>query len=104
MKQKFVIRLMFEWGGGVLWCGNEAAREQFSVGPIEDQLPLTDKTRTSLNELTRWHDTSLNWDYPPDPGPWESEEYTRFDSAAHALLATIQIELGSNFEVVYEKL
>ncbi|CAN7550856.1 MULTISPECIES: hypothetical protein [unclassified Pseudomonas] len=104
MRQRFLIRLMFEWGGGVLWCGNEAAREQFSVGPIEDRLALTDKTRTCLDEMTHWHDTSLNWDYPPDPGPWEMEEYERFDSAANALLTIIQTELGPEYEVIYEKL
>lgn len=54
--------------------------------------------------MTHWHDTSLNWDYPPDPGPWEMEEYERFDSAANALLTIIQTELGPEYEVIYEKL
>ncbi|MPT17790.1 MAG: hypothetical protein E2579_08535 [Pseudomonas sp.] len=41
MSEVFRIRLMFEWGGGSLWCGNEAALKQFDVGPIEEILPLS---------------------------------------------------------------
>ncbi|MCP2053542.1 UNVERIFIED_ORG: hypothetical protein J3D59_003402 [Pseudomonas fluorescens] len=98
------VRLMFEWGGGCLWCGNRIARDKFSVGPIEEKLPLSDGVQVMLNELSQWHDTSLNWDYPPDPGPWNADDYARFDEAAEKLLKSIQQELGEEFEVVYEKL
>ena len=97
-----LIRLMFEWGSGCLWCGNEAARATFDVGPIEDRLPLSVTTRQRLIELTQWHDTSLNWNYPADPGPWTTEEYGKFEAAAKEILARIQAELGSDFTVVYE--
>ena len=56
-----------------------------------------------LNELSQWHDTSLNWDYPPDPGPWGADDYARFDGSAATLLKSIQQELGEEFEVVYEQ-
>jgi hypothetical protein len=95
---------MYEWGGGCLWCGNDAARESFGVGNIEDKLPLSTQTRRRLQELSAWHDQSLNWDYPPDPGPWTAEEYERFDEAAREILEQIRSELGSEFEVVYEQL
>jgi hypothetical protein len=95
------IRLMFEWGGGCLWCNNDAARARFDVGPIEDQLPLSAQTRQRLDELREWHDQSLNWAYPPDPGPWTPKEYADFEQAAQELRAAIQAELGSAFEVVY---
>ncbi|SOQ01961.1 hypothetical protein [Pseudomonas syringae] len=95
---------MFEWGGGCLWCGNNIARDKFSVGPIEERLPLSNEVHAMLNELSQWHDTSLNWDYPPDPGPWSADDYVRFDEAAVKLLKSIQQELGEEFEVVYEKL
>jgi hypothetical protein len=101
---RYVIRLMFEWGGGSLWCGNEAARERFDVGPIEERLPLSDETRRFLDEMSLWHDRSLNWAYPPDPGPWTPEEGARFDQAAEELRAAIQAELGPEFDVVYQRL
>jgi hypothetical protein len=101
MADPFRVRLMFEWGGGCLWCGNDASRERFDVGPIEDRLPLSPAIRRRMNELSAWHDRSLNWDYPPDPGPWPSEEYLRFEAAAAELLADLQRELGPEFDVVY---
>lgn len=104
MTERFRIRLMFEWGGGALWCGNEATLAKFSAGPIEEKLPLRATTIERLGHMTRWHDTALNWDYPPDPGPWEAVEYKKFDDAAEALLAVIQEELGIGFEVIYERL
>src|SRR5450830_11930 len=102
--ERYRVRLMFEWGGGCLWCGNNIARDKFSVGPIEERIPLSDEVQGMLNELSQWHDTSLNWDYPPDPGPWNADDYARFDEAAAKLLKSIQQELGEEFEVVYEKL
>jgi hypothetical protein len=104
MAERFRIRLMFEWGGGALWCGNQVALATFSVGSIEEKLPLSATTLERLSVMTRWHDTALNWEYPPDPGPWNAAEYTEFDDAAEALLAAIQEELGAEFEVVYERL
>lgn len=95
---------MFEWGGGTLWCGNDAALERFDVGPVEDRLPISEKTRQRLNELSALHDTALNWEYPPDPGPWTKEEDERFDANANELLSAIREELGPEYEVVYEKL
>jgi hypothetical protein len=104
MGARFVVRLMFEWGGGSLWAGNDAARERFAVGPIEDVLPLTQDTRRRLRELSAWHDGALNWDYPPDPSPWSAAERERFERAADVLLSIIRSELGSEFQVVYQEL
>jgi hypothetical protein len=99
---RYVIKLMFEWGGGSLWCGNDAALDRFDVGDIEDRLPLSDETRRRLEELSVLHDQSLNWEYPPDPGPWTEEEHAAFERAAEEMRAVIQSELGPEFEVVYK--
>lgn len=53
-----------------------------------------------MRAVAAWHDTSLNWDYPPDPVPWRQEECDRFNQAAEALLARIRAQLGSDFEVI----
>ncbi|MDR7308154.1 hypothetical protein [Rhodoferax saidenbachensis] len=102
--QRYRIRLMFEWGGGTLWCGNAAASERFDVGPVEDRLPISENSRKYLAELSALHDTALNWEYPPDPGPWTSEEDEHFDAKAIELLSVIREELGPEYEVVYKKL
>jgi hypothetical protein len=54
------------------------------------------------NELMEWHDQALNWEYPPDPGPWRQEECERFNQAAKDLLADVRQELGKQFEVIDE--
>lgn len=101
MAAKYIIRLMFEWGGGNLWCGTDVARATFDVGPIEDRLPLSDALRRELDELGAWHDTSLNREYPPDPGPWADEERARFEAAAMLVLERVREDLGPEFQVVY---
>jgi hypothetical protein len=47
-----------------------------------------------------WHHASLNWDYPPDPGPWTQAECDRFNAAVAELVAAIRVELGSDYEVI----
>lgn len=104
MPPRYRIRLMFEWGGGCLWCGNDAARDAFDVSDIEDRLPLSDETRRRLGELSVWHDTALDWDDPAGPSPWTADEDARFDRAAAEVLERIRAELGPEFEVEYTRL
>ena len=104
MGPRYVVRLMFEWGGGVLWCGDDAARERFGVGPIEDLLPLSAATRERLEELSAWHDGALDWDDPAGPSPWGPEEEERFRRAAREVLEVVRRELGLEFEVFCEEL
>ncbi len=101
MDARYRIRLMFEWGGGYLWSGNEATITAFDVGPVEDLLSLSPATRQRLADLSAWHDESLNWDYPPDPGPWSPDEAERFEQAAAETLSVVRSELGPEFDVVY---
>ena len=99
-----VLKLMFEWGGGCLWCVDRACSDRLGVGSVEDVLPLSDETRARLDELTAWHDESLDWAYPPDPGPWTDEESARFEAAAEEMLARLRAELGDAYEIVYRQL
>ena len=98
------LALMFEWGGGCLWCRNEMARTAFGVGPVEEAVGLDSATLEKLHQLTEWHDTALNWEYPPDHGPWSEQEYDDFDNAAEELRDRIQKALGGSFQVEYQKL
>ncbi len=101
---KYVLRFFCEWGGGCLWPGNDAAYDDLDLGPYDlldpCPLPLSTGVLNRCRELTRWHDTSLHHDYPPDPGPWRQAECDRFNAAVAALLADIRMELGPEFEVI----
>jgi hypothetical protein len=98
---RYHLKLMFEWRGGSLWAGNDAALDAFDVGEIEDKLPLSDETRQRLEELSVWHDTALDWDDPGGPSPWTPEEYERFVHAAREVLERVRTELGPEFSVEY---
>jgi hypothetical protein len=104
----FVLRYFFEWGGGCLWPGNDAAHRAFDVGPydlaVPCPLPLGAATLDRCRRLAAWHDLSLDPDYPPDPGPWDQAERDRFNEAAAALLGEIRTELGRDFSVVDEQI
>jgi hypothetical protein len=102
-RPKFVLRFWFEWRADTaFWPANDAAYERFGVGPIApEQLPLTPETRRRVHACSEWHDQSLNWDYPPDPGPWREEECVRFNAAARALHAAAARELGAPYELVF---
>ncbi|WP_420127440.1 hypothetical protein [Longimicrobium sp.] len=104
MPPRYAIRLMFEWGGGTLWCGNDAARDRFDVGSVEDVLPLSPELRERLEELSVWHDTALDWDDPAGPSPWPPGEDARFDAAAAEILERVRGELGPDFTVEYRPL
>jgi hypothetical protein len=95
---------MFEWGGGCVWCGNEATYTLYDVGNIEDKLPISESLRTEFLRLSVWHDKALDWSNPTAPGPWGQEEFERFDRAAIAAATQLQNELGSDYEVVYVQL
>jgi hypothetical protein len=100
---KYKLRFFFEWGGGCLWPGDTAATSDFGYGPLDapdTNLPLSTETVRRCGELAVWHDTSLNWAYPPDPGPWRQPECDQFNDAVRHLLATIRAELGDQFEVI----
>lgn len=100
---KPLLRFRHEWRGGWLWPGNDTARRVLDLGPYDLHdpcpLPLSSESLRSCSELGRWHDTSLNWDYPPDPGPWRQDECDRFNLAARQLFAQLAAEVGPTYEI-----
>ena len=101
---KYILRFFFEWGGGCLWGGDDVTFREFDIGPYDlidpCPLPLSIATLERCRFLAEWHDASLNWDYPPDPGPWRQPECDRFNADVQLLLAEIRRELGPEFQVV----
>ena len=101
---EYRLRFFFEWGGGCLWPGNDAAYRDFELGPYDAldpcPLPLSAKTLERCRRLAEWHDASLNRDDPAGPSPWPKTEWDRVNEAARHLLAAIRAELGGRFEVI----
>lgn len=104
---KYILRFFVEWRGGCLWAGNDAARRDLEYGPYDLQdpcrLPLAAATLDRCRKIAEWHDRSLNWQSPPDPGPWRQPECDSFNAAVTALIADIGRELPPEFEVSDEQ-
>jgi len=98
---KYKLKFWFEWGADTAFqTANDAARDQFGYIFQPELLPLSPETIERIHYFSEWHDTSLNWGYPPDPGPWRQEECDRFNKAATDLFEAVVRELGDDFEVV----
>lgn len=100
---QYKIRFFCEYGGPCFWSANNAARARFGYSIDPEGLPLSLETISRTHELMRWFQDSLNWDYPPDPGPWRQEECDRFNDAARKLFDQVQMELGEEFTLSYEQ-
>jgi hypothetical protein len=101
---KYKLRFWIEWGPPApLWAADDATRNAFGGGvsyiDLQD-LPLSPDTVAQLEQLCHWYQGSLNWDYPPDPGPWRQAECDCFNAAALALFEKVAAELGEAFEVI----
>lgn len=104
---KYELRLMFEWGGAagesVIWGMNDAAKEKFGGYDIKlDNLPISVSMKEELMRLHEWHDSALNWEYPPDPSPWSTKEKDRFLKESVQAFQKLREELGSDYHVVYD--
>ena len=100
----YEVNFYFEWGlvGHCIWCGNESAYSRFGAGPIDfDKFGFSEKLKEILTELSNEYQSALNWDYPPDPSPWNEEQKENFLYRAENAYKQIVDELGSNFKVNY---
>jgi hypothetical protein len=88
-------RFFFDPGSGtLLWT---TGSDSTFVDP--DELPISPELLAEVDRLLAWYDTSLNWDYPPDPGPWREAECRRFNEAARLVLDRLRTELGPAWQI-----
>jgi hypothetical protein len=90
------VRFFFDWGAGTaLWADGAGAVDLAGV-------PVSDRLRQELGDLAAEYDTALNWDYPPDPGPWREARCAAFNARVRAVLERLRAELGPAWAVVDE--
>ena len=96
-------RFFFDAGSGaVLWMRSDEDQRRWGHPVDAALLPISQPLRDELQRLIGWYDTSLNWNYPPDPGPWREPECLRFNRAVHSALSQLREELGPQWNVVDE--
>ncbi|WP_409057106.1 hypothetical protein [Streptomyces sp. SYP-A7185] len=69
-----------------------------------DRLPISPPLRAELARLAETYQSSIDWEYPPNPSPWSAEEHQRFTRQAHAALDGLRRELGHGWVVHDESL
>jgi len=76
--------------------------EKFGYGEIDaERLDLPSDVVEQLRVTADWHDHSLNWDHPPDPGSWRQEECDRFNAASKKLFECCRQFLEGRAEILY---
>lgn len=99
----YELRYVFDYGSGMcLWSSNEAAREKYGYPVDLEALDVPTDIKALGHELVREYDTSLNWDYPPDPSPWSVQHWSDFGLRSGQFLARLREYLGPQFIVIDE--
>jgi hypothetical protein len=77
-------RFFFDAGSGIALWADTAPQEQGQQEYAVDLrgLPVSQDLRDELESLVTRYDTSLNRDYPPDPGPWRESQCRQFNHDA----------------------
>jgi len=93
-------RFFFDAGsGGVLWPVGAPDQRTWGYPADPDALPIGAELRDELTRLVQCYDTSLNQDYPPDPGPWREPQCRAFNAAVRRALARLRAELGDQWVI-----
>ncbi|MGB8942942.1 MAG: hypothetical protein WCD21_22265 [Streptomyces sp.] len=97
------LRFFFEAGVDTpLWPEDMAG--PYGYPCVLERLPITPALRTELARLSQRYQSSIDWDYPPNPSPWSDEELQLFKQQAHAALEALRRELGTGWTVRDESL
>jgi hypothetical protein len=97
------FRFFFDAGSGTaLWADSAAAEEIWGYAVELGRVPVSQPLRDELAGLVTAYDTSVNWDYPPDPGPWREPQCFRFNQAVRHVLARLRAELGPQWQIQSE--
>ncbi|MCE5228763.1 hypothetical protein LLG95_04105 [bacterium] len=98
-----ILNYWFDWGEkSPLWPKDFDLIDTLSNPADLRKLGLSEDLIREIEETAAWHNTALNWNYPPDPSPWRQEECDRFNKKARELFENISKELEGRFIVIYE--
>lgn len=85
------------------WQANDAAYSRFGYGEItSEDLGLPPELVADLVSMAKWHDSSLNWNYPPDPSPWRQAECDQFNAKSKELFFLCQKALEPSIILIYK--
>ena len=99
-----IIKFAFEYGSdfSCIWGVNKDSVDKFGGYLIEHEwLGISKELDLKMQELCVEFQSSLNWDYPPDPSPWTEEHWLDFKKKARQAYDDLVKELGDEYKVIY---
>jgi len=66
-----------------------------------DSLDLSENLKQTIVELGEEYQSSLDWNYPPDPSPWSQEHKDDFLKRTKIVYKKLCDELGDKFKINY---
>ena len=101
---RYLLRHFYDPGSGVcLWAANGAARERFGYAVDLARLALPLELQAEGERLIAHFDTSLDWDYPPNPSLWCAEQNAAFEQTGGIFLNRLRAALGPEYLVLDER-
>ena len=100
------IKFMFEYGAvdSCIW-NIDPESNPISFGSLMDldDFPISEKLKAKLIQMCEEIQTSLDWEYPPDPSPWTKEHREDFTRRAKEAYDEFVSELGDGYEVIIDE-
>jgi hypothetical protein len=98
------LRYSLEPGAGVcLWSNDAITDATFGCAVDLDSVPITPLLRERGEALMARFDTSIDWNYPPDPSPWSTQERARFEADSDDFLGALRSSLSGKFVITQRK-
>lgn len=100
-----ILKYGFEFGNdhSCISSGNSEAVKMFGGYIIRnDCLNISEELSLRLLSLCKEYQSSLNWDYPPDPSPWTQEKKCDFSRRARQAYCDLVLQIGNSYHVEYD--
>jgi hypothetical protein len=96
----YYARFCFDAGSGtLLWADGPDTTQVWGYAVDLRQLPASQALLDDLTGLVAEYDTSRNWDYPPDPGPWREPRCRQFNHDVRQARGRLRAELRSSWQI-----
>ena len=96
------LRFFFNYGEIYTCIWNDEPTDKYYGCPMYlDELPLSDGLRADIVQMCEEFQSSLDWDYPPDPSPWTQEHMQDFVARSKEAYNRVVAELGDAYIVKY---
>ena len=98
----YELTFFFDYGGGVLWSLNDAARKEYGYFVDLNRLTLSADTIQWANEMSEEYQTRLDWDDPNANKPiWPRTTERDFKRRSRLLFKQMANELGQDYIVLF---